>query len=191
MSTKRLVAADDIRCCSSAFEDRLAVTENPRHRANLETLIEHIRTEAAFDLDAVMATFDPEPAFRHPHGPGPKGLDEVRDFYIAMFARGGIGNSSLEVHRLIVDDHAIVDEFTYTLLVPWQMAKAQGYAITEEAGHYAVWNRLCGLKPFDDQSRMGGEITYGGPPDPRNCERIPDDQLSPGYLEWVERFAPG
>lgn len=188
MASMRLVAADDIIVHSRAFEERLKVTDRPRQRANLETFLEHIRTEAALDIEGVMRTFGDEPEFLNPHGPSPKGLEEVRAFYVDLFERGGIGNSSMEVHRLVVDDESMVNEFTYTVLLPWQMAKEQGYDIPEERGHYAVSRRMCGLKPFDDRGRMGGEFTYAGPAHTARCELVPDDELSPGYLSWVERF---
>ena len=188
MSSQRKVAGDDPSVIWQPYEERLRQTEHPRRRQILETLIEHLRTETTGDLDGVMATVAPDAEFSGPQGPGPKGWDEVRAHYEAVFAAGGIGNASVKTHRIIVDDDAIVNEYTWTLILPWRLAQEQGFAITEESGQYAVWQRVCTVLPFDAEGRLQGEISYGGRMDPADCERVPDDELSPGYLNWLENL---
>ena len=39
--------------------------------------------------------------------------------------------------------------------------------------------------PFDDEGRMVGEISYGHCPNPHDWDRVPDDELTPGYLAWL------
>lgn len=185
MSKKWQVAADDLSVMWKQYEERLAGIDTPRRRQVLGTLIEHLRTEASSDLEGVMRTVSPRAAFRHPDGTGPKGLAEIRSFYEATFASGGIGNMAVDTHRIVVDDDAIVNEYTLTMLLPWQLAKQQGYVIADESGHYAVRRRLCTMLPFDEDGLMLGEITYSCDVDPHDCERVPDDQLSPGYLQWL------
>lgn len=193
MSGKWDVAADDPLNVSQAYEDRYARTTDPRHRKIIGTFLEHIRTEMAGDLEAVVATMVREPIFRHywgyGHESGQEGYDAVRTRYKAMLVDGpGIGNLRLENHRFIVDDDAICDEFTLTRIVPWHLAKQSGYEVDAEEGHYACRRRMVAIVPFDEEGLMVGELSYAGLPDPHDCERVPDDELSPGYRRWLERL---
>ena len=188
MSHPFLVAADDTSILWRPYAERLKETESPRRRQILETLIEHLRTESGGDLDGVMATVAPDAEFSTPYGPGPKGWDEVRVHYQEMFAGGGIGNMAVDTHRIVVDDDAIVNEYTFSLVLPWRLAKEQGYAIKEEQGHYAIHQRACTILPFDPEGRLRGEISYSVQMDPNNFDRVPDDELSPGYLKWLENL---
>ena len=185
MSRPFFVAADDLSVLWAPYEERLKTAESPRRRQVLETLIEHLRTEASGDLEGVMATVAPDAEFSTPYGPGPKGWDEVREHYAQMFAAGGLGNMAVDTHRIVVDDDAIVNEYTISVVLPWNLAKEQGYAIEEE-GHYAIHQRACTMLPFDSEGRLRGEITYAVEKDPNNFDRLADDQLSPGYLDWLD-----
>ncbi|WP_455749945.1 hypothetical protein [Nocardia nova] len=46
------------------LEERLAITTNERHRQVLEIVIEHMKAEATPDLDGLMRTLVPEPAYQ-------------------------------------------------------------------------------------------------------------------------------
>lgn len=190
MSSRWEVAADDPTIISRACERRYRVTTNPRHRLILETCIEHIRTETIGDLDGVMATIGAEAEWRHywgpPDDPGHIGRDAVRAHYASMFATGALGNVRPTNHRLSIDDHAIISESTLTRIVPWEIAKQAGYVVPVEEGHYALSRRLANFVLFDDEGLMCGELSYGGPANPLHCERVPDDELSPGYRRWLE-----
>ena len=132
-----------------------------------------------------MATMAPDAAFSTPWGPGPQGWDEVRGHYADVFAAGGIGNASVETHRIVVDDDAIVNEYTWTLLLPSDLAKKNGFDVPDE-GNYAVSQRVCTLLPFDPDGLLRGEISYSRVLDPTAWVRVEDSQLSPGYLKWLE-----
>lgn len=194
MPRKWTVVADDPTIVTRKFDNRLEVTVNPRHRTILRTTIDHTMAEALGDLEGTMRTVAPDPEYRHIYGPPHntlrRGTDAVREYYTNMFANGGLGSVADVIdHRVIVDDHAIATESTSIRLTPWYQAKAAGYAIPEERGHYAVRRRLCGTIPFDEAGLMAGELSYGGPPDPFDFEFVPDDELPPSYLAWVEQFA--
>ncbi|MFJ2589911.1 hypothetical protein [Streptomyces sp. NPDC087538] len=71
------------------LEDRLATTTDERHRVVLKAVIEHMKAEAAADLDRLMATLSPTPAYHfwsRGNDVGPKGTDGVRTFYSAFVA---------------------------------------------------------------------------------------------------------
>lgn len=188
MSDKWLVGADDLSVLTHAWEARLKATENPRHRAIIETVIRHMRTEGSNDLDGVVGTLAPNPIFIHDDGHGPKGTDEVRDYYAGMFTRGGLGNMRVKQIRLIIDDDAAVTEFKISRIVPWKQAKEAGYAIPEESGHYAVHRSMVTVMPFDEEARLGGEISYARQHDPSDLDRVPDDELSEGYRAWAAKY---
>ena len=188
MPNPRLVAADDTSVLWGPFAERLKTTDNPRQRKILETLIEHLRAESVGDLEATMATVAPDARFINPFGQGPSGWDEIREHYKAVFAAGGIGNMIVETHRVVVDDHAIVNEYTFGFVVPWRLAKEQGYAIEHAEGHYHVRQHASTMLPFDPEGKLRGEISYGRHKDPLDFERVPDDELSPGYLQWLDNL---
>ncbi len=50
------------------LEERLAITTNARHRQVLEIVIEHMKAEAKPDLDGLMRTLVPEPAYHFWNG---------------------------------------------------------------------------------------------------------------------------
>lgn len=186
------VVADDAAVAYAPFTQRLATTANPRHRALLEMFVAHARGESASDLDATMATFVAEPMF-HSWGTsgvdeGPKGRTAVRAMYANLFAKGGIGNAAGEYGDILVCDDAIVFESRLTSVVPWSRAKAAGYSIVAERGHYALYRQCAVIVPFDEAGMMRGETAYLSS-SLDDCEELSDDQLSPGYLAWATRFA--
>lgn len=190
MSDKWLVSADDPTITCRAFADRLAKTANRRHRAMLETVIEHDQAEGFRDLDRTMATLAEDPVygrFWSCDDVAPAGYAEVREYYGNLFASGGIGNLRTEMRTIVVDDHAIVCELVATSIWPWQQALKLGCEGEEGAGHYALHRPLVTVIPFDDQLKIRGETSYGGA---FSWERVPDDELSPGYLAWADQFHP-
>lgn len=94
------------------LERRLAQTSNERHRAVLSVVIEHMKAEAAPDLERLMATLSPDPAYHFWHGAqdvGAKTTDGVRSYYVDFLAtRTNI--LEFEVQRLVVDDDCLVTE---------------------------------------------------------------------------------
>jgi hypothetical protein len=169
-----------------ALEERLAATRSPRQRKILQTVIDHAKAEAAFDLDALMATLVPDPqyhfwSFGRDHGP--KGHEAVRRYYKDYVASGGAYICSPK-ERIIVDDHGICTESTLTTLASGRIAKARGYAIDEESAHYLLPMRNTVLWSFDRSGLALGEDTYSmwHPDDFRKVER-PD--LPVAYLEYL------
>ena len=188
MSDSWLVSADDPTITCRAFVERLAETTNPRHRRMLETLIEHDQAEAVCDIERTMATLTAHPVYGRFWGSvdvAPKGYSEVRAYYERLFAQGGIGNLRSTMKNLVVDDHTIVAEFCVTALWPWWKAREMGCPGDEGPGHYAIHRPLTTVIPFDDDLKIRGETSYGGT---WSWERVPDDELSSGYLAWVARL---
>src|SRR5689334_6308787 len=94
---------------------RLAVTEDPRHRKMLESVIAHLEAEVAGSLDALMATLVPEPDY-HFWGNGgdygPKGAGAVSGYYAQLVAdRRGV--LEFDIDRIVCDDDTVVTEGWY------------------------------------------------------------------------------
>jgi hypothetical protein len=168
------------------LEARLARTENPRHRKLLETVITHGKAEAALDVDALMATLVPEPRYhfwRDGRDFGPKGYEGVRTYYEA-FATGGGAVFESPKERICVDDDMIVHEGVLRNLIPGHLAKARGYHVPSEAGHYLVRFRSVILWEFDAEGRAVGEDSYSSI-DPDAFEAVADADLPPVYLDYL------
>src|SRR5262249_61646005 len=73
-------------------EARLAREKDPRLRRNLETVLAHMKAEAAPDLDALMATVADHASYHAFGAPdplySPQGKEAVRGFYTAFIASG-------------------------------------------------------------------------------------------------------
>ena len=123
-----------------ALEQRLARTENPRHRQMLETVIEHGKAEAARSIDRLMATLVPDPQYHLWTGGrdhGPKGYDAVHEFYRQFVMSGGAVFNSPK-HRIVVDDDNVVHEGVMSALISGADAERRGYNVPDESGHYLV-----------------------------------------------------
>jgi hypothetical protein len=166
-------------------EERLARTENPRHRKMLQTVIDHARAEAVGDVDGLMATLGPDPQYHFWSGGkdwGPKGAAGVRRFYEEFVAsKAGFFESFKE--RIVVDDDTVITEGTIRGIVPGTVARARGYDVDVD-GHYMVVSRVIIAWPFDEECRLMGEDSYGSS-DTSICERIAEEDLPPAYRAMV------
>jgi hypothetical protein len=123
-----------------AIEARLAATDNPRHRQMLEVVIEHAKAEADRSVERLMATLVDDPQYHfwvRARDVGPKGRDRVHDYYVAFATSGGAVFESPK-DRIVVDDHNVVSEAEVKNYVPGTVAKARGYNVPDESGHYLV-----------------------------------------------------
>jgi hypothetical protein len=176
-----------------ALEDRLAITENPRHRKMLEVVIEHAKAEAERSVERLMATLVDDPRYHFWIGGrdlGPKGADGVRAYY-EQFAGGGGAVFESPKERIVVDDHNVVSEAEVRNLVSGAIATARGYNVPDDTGHYLVRFRNVVFFEFgDDPTRALGEDSYSTM-DPDSFERVDDADLPPEYLAYLHAIAAG
>ncbi len=169
-----------------ALEERLAVTESPRQRSLIATVIAHSKAECAYDLEGLMATLVEEPEYHfwsHGADRGPKGQQAVREYYAAYVASGGAVISSPK-ERIIVDDMSVCHEGTLTTLASGKLAKARGYTVADESGHYLLRMRNTVLWTFDDRARAFGEDAYSVIL-PDAWERVETSELPDFYLGYL------
>jgi hypothetical protein len=148
-------------------EERLESERDPRRRRNLETVLAHMKAEAAGDLEGLMATISTREA-PHYHAYGtddpvlsPKGRDAVRQFYAAFVASGAV-KLELDVDRLVVDEDYVITEGLMKIAYPGNLLRLMGHAVDDPAAFYLYWTRMCVIWPLDAEGKVIGEDTYTG-----------------------------
>lgn len=167
------------------LEQRLAVTTNERHRTVLGIVIEHMKAEAAPDLDGLMRTLVPEPAYHFwndGRDGGPKGWDTVRTYY-ADFVASRSNVLEYELDRLVVDDHCVVTEGFLKQIYPGAYAAQIGIPVDDPAADYLVVFRQLLLWPIDAEGRIEGEDSYHS--GPSEIRELTFDELPREYIELV------
>src|SRR5205809_5898221 len=115
-------------------EARLATETDPVLRRNLETVLEHMKAEAAGDIDGLLATLSEDVAY-HAYGSpdpatSPVGKDGVRTFY-ENFIAGGATRLQLDVDRLVVDQDCILTEGLMRMAYPGRTLIAHGIDVDD------------------------------------------------------------
>jgi hypothetical protein len=164
-------------------EERLAREQDPHKRRLLEVVLEHMRAEAAPDLDRLMQTLGDFPQY-HFWGPtgdfGPKSRAAVRQYY-SDFVASGANNLELDVDNLVVDDHCVVTEGFMTMLYPGKALIDRGIAVDDPDAYYAYRDRMIVTWPFDEQGVLIGEDSYSGGAGFVGIadRKVPNDELPP------------
>jgi hypothetical protein len=163
---------------------RIDETDNPRHKAMLECVREHIRAEGAEEFDALMATMCPDPAFHFwvdgsGNGAGPKGTAAVSAHYRKLYEEQR-HVFEIDIERIVVDDRTVVTEGWFRQVCPGRVLRERGADIDDPDASYLVTMRLILLWPFDPQGRLIGEDSYssGSMFDPRNIRKLRPDEVT-------------
>jgi len=144
-------------------EERLAVESDPILRRNLETLLQHMKAEAALDMDKLMATVSENARYQNfaQGGAGPVGKAAVQKFY-EDFAAGGAEKLQHDLDRLVVDKHCILTEGVMRMAWPGTTLAAMGIEVDDPDADYLYETRMAILWPFDDDGLFIGEDSYVG-----------------------------
>ena len=146
-------------------EARLARERSPRLRRNLETVLAHMKAEAAPDLDALMTTVAENASYRAwgTDDPlySPQGKEAVRGFYTA-FVSSGAHRLELDVDRLVVDEDCVVTEGVMRIAYPGTIVQLLGHAVPDPDAYYLYEARMAVLWPMDANGLVIGEETYTG-----------------------------
>lgn len=143
-------------------EERLATETDPVLRRNLELLLQHMKAEAALDMEKLMATVSEKARYESfgTNTPTLIGKPAVQKFY-EDFAASGAHKLQFEIDRLVVDKHCIVTEGTMRMAYPGATLKARGFAIDDPDAYYLYETRMNVLWPIDpDDGLFIGEDTY-------------------------------
>lgn len=167
------------------LEERLSVTKDERHRVVLNVVLEHMKAEAAPDLDRLMATLSPAPDYHFWTGGqdmGPKTTDGVRTYY-ANFVASRSNVLEFEIERLVLDDHCLVTEGYLKQIYPGSYAAQLGIPVDDESADYLVVNRMLLLWPVDENGLIQGEDSYSS--GPVSITKLTLDELPQQYIDLV------
>ena len=144
-------------------EERLAVETDPILRRNLETLLQHMKAEAALDMERLMATVSENAIYQNfaQGGTGPVGKAAVQKFY-EDFAAGGAEKLQHDLDRLIVDKHCILTEGVMRMAWPGKTLLAMGIEVDDAEADYLYETRMAILWPLDENGLFIGEDSYVG-----------------------------
>lgn len=143
-------------------EERLSRTTNERHRQVLGIVLEHMKAEAAPDMDRLMATLSPNPDYHFWYANtdmGPKTTEGVRAYYEA-FVTSGANHLVFEIDRLAVDDDLVMTEGWMKMIYPGAAAQAIGVDVDDPAGDYLLVFRQLINWPIDADGLIIGEDAY-------------------------------
>jgi hypothetical protein len=176
----------DQSACWRALEEHRDRTESPRQRQLLQVVIDHVKAEVARSVDGLMATLVAEPNYHFwidGQDKGPKGYDAVRSYYENFVLGGGAVFESIK-ERIVVDDDTISHEGPMRNLVSGTIAKARGYTVPDETGHYLVTFRNVVWWSFDEAGLALGEDSYTTK-HPDDWQRVADEDLPECYLDYL------
>lgn len=167
-------------------EERLATETSPRRRALLENVLAHMQAETTGDVAGLMATLAPNPRY-HQWGAtdedrGPKGRDEVEQFYRAFVASGAT-NLEFDVERLVVDDDCIVTEGMMRIAYPGRTVAAMGHEVDDPDAYYLYEARMCVLWPYDADGLLLAEDAYTATDGFANLRKIAHDELPQALVD--------
>jgi hypothetical protein len=162
---------------------RLKTVTDPRRRAVLTTVRDHLEAEAESDFDLLLTTLAPHPEYHFwvegsGFGAGPKGLDEVKAHYENLYLENR-HVCEWEIDRIVVDDDTVVTEGWFEQLFPGRVLETRGVEVDDPDAVYAVRVRLAIFWPFDADARLIGEDSYvnGAMFAPENIRKLQSDEV--------------
>jgi hypothetical protein len=154
------------------LEVRIETEQNPRCRALLEQVRNHMRAEIRGEFDPLMATLIDDPQY-HLWGigveAGPKGLEAVSQFYRNMISTGG-NRFEFSVERIVADETGVVTEGKMRTVTPGRdllargMTEMGGDAIDPDADYMSEWQILTVWPGGEDGRLIGEDIYFGSTP---------------------------
>jgi hypothetical protein len=143
-------------------QERLERTEDPRERAMLTTVCEHLRAEADVDVDRLVSTLSDQPNYHLWNAGrdiGPDDYESVLAYYQDLVA---VKRHILEfdIERIVVDHDTVVTEGWIRALNLGTVARARGWLVDDDDATYLVTQRVVIFWPFDAEGKMTGEDGY-------------------------------
>jgi hypothetical protein len=152
----------DQRVTWRKVEDRLTTETDPLLRRNLELLLQHMKAEAALDMELLMATVSEQASYHNwasAQGDGPRGKAAVQKFY-EDFAASGAYKLQLDLDNLVVDRDCIVTEGVMRMAFPGRTLLAQGMDVDDADAYYLYESRMAIFWPIGNDGLFNGEDSY-------------------------------
>lgn len=172
-----------------AVEERLDRTRDPRRRAILACLRDHLLAEMRGDFELLLSTLAPDPHYHFwvegsGFGGGPRGLAAVRRHYEQLFEEGR-SVCEYDIERIVVDDDCVVTEGWFDQVFPGRVLASRGASIDDPEAVYALRMRLLLLWPFDANGKLVGEDSYsnGSMYVPGNIRKLAPEEIPPVYYD--------
>jgi limonene-1,2-epoxide hydrolase len=148
--------------------ERLQAETDPRRRANLEVVAEHVEHEVRGDVARLMTTLVPEPIYRiwgASASTGPRGHEEVVAHYEAMLPSGK-NRLEFDISRVVVDEDTVVTEgvFRHAYRGSTVAGRLGGVAHVEPDRWYLVEYQCLVIWPISTGGLIEGEEFYAGEP---------------------------
>jgi len=157
------MAIIDVHRTWAKVEARLATETDPVLRRNLETVLEHMKSEARGDIDGLLRTLSDDVVY-HAYGTddralNPVGKEEVRGFY-ERFIASGATRLQFEIDRLVVDRECVVTEGVMRMAYPGRTLALRGIEVDDPDAYYLYEARMATFWPMDGDGLARGEDTY-------------------------------
>jgi len=169
------------------LEAHLPRLANSRHRANLQSVIDHARGEVERDIDLILGTLQEDPKYHfwswRETDEAPKGLAAIRAYYEYYVTSGQALIESRKV-RVAVSDDVVCTEGVITNIHTGEIAAMYGYRIDEKDAVYATHMRNMVIWNMDENAKAHGEDAYTWRC-PDDFVRLSRDQVPQPYLDYM------
>lgn len=172
-----------------SIEKHMAKIRDPRRRAVLACVRDHLKAEAEGDFAQMLGTLAADPNYHfwvegNGFGNGPKGRGAVKAHYEGLF-REGRHVCDWDIDRIVVDEDTVVTEGWFDQLFPGKVLAARGAKIDDEDAVYALRVRLLILWPFDENAKLVGEDSYmnGAMYAPENIRKLSPAEIPARFYE--------
>jgi hypothetical protein len=168
----------------AAVEAAWKAETDPRRKALLKQVRDHMKTEVCGELEPLMATLTAEPRYHiWGQGPdrGPKGRQAVRAFYETLIAGGG-NLFEFNVEKVVVDDRTVVTEGRLrnthpgAVLLAAGVTQVNGEPVDPEA-RYVSEAQLLTVWPADPDGKLIGEDIYFGTNPFDSLQKLAPDEV--------------
>ncbi len=172
-----------------SVEKHLAKIHDPRRRAVLSCVRDHLKAEAEGDFAGMLGTLGPDPSDHfwvegNGFGNGPKGRAAVQSHYEGLFQEGR-HVCDWDIDRIVVDEDTVVTEGWFEQLFPGKVLVSRGAPVDDEDAVYALRVRMVILWPFDENARLVGEDSYmnGSMYAPENLRKLSPEEIPARFHE--------
>ena len=169
------------------FSEHMATLHSPRHRANLQTVIDHARGEVERDIPAIMATLQERPVYHfwswHGVDAAPKTREEIVAYYEQYVASGQALIESRKTRVVVSDDH-VASESVITNIHAGEIADGYGFQIEDKDAVYATRMRNMVLWNMDENAKAHGEDAYTWRR-PEDCVRLAPGEIPQSYIDYM------
>lgn len=178
-------------------EKHLEKIQDPRRRAVLSCVRDHLKAEAEGDFAGMLGTLAPDPNYHfwvegNGFGGGPKGRAAVQAHYEGLFQEGR-HVCDWDIDRIVVDEYTVVTEGWFEQLFPGKVLASRGAEIDDEDAVYALRVRMVILWPFDENARLVGEDSYmnGSMYAPENLRKLRQEDVPARFYDLARKATGG